>query len=91
MASTFVDDTVRLDARVLPISFDSDVRWTSSNEAVATVDANGVVTGISEGTAVITATSVATNAEGNSASAQATVTVKPLRQLDAAVKAPDYG
>lgn len=87
MASTFVNDTVRLDARVLPISFDSDVRWTSSNEAVATVDANGVVTGISEGTAVITATSVATNAEGNSASAQATVTVKPLRKLDATVKA----
>lgn len=87
VASTFVNDTVRLDARVLPISFDSDVRWTSSNEAVATVDANGVVTGISEGTAVITATSVATNAEGNSASAQATVTVKPLRKLDATVKA----
>ena len=34
------------------------VTWSSSNEAVATVDQNGVVTGITPGTAVITVTTV---------------------------------
>lgn len=33
-----------------------DLIWTSSDEAVATVDANGIVTGVSEGEAVITVT-----------------------------------
>ena len=33
----------------------SECQWESSNEAVATVDANGVVTGVSEGTVTISA------------------------------------
>lgn len=40
---------------------DKSLVWTSSNEAVATVDENGVVTGIKEGTATITVTT----ADGN--------------------------
>jgi len=44
------------------------VTWGSSTPGVATVDANGVVTGVSQGTATITATS-------GTASAAATVTV----------------
>lgn len=35
---------------------DRDVTWTTSDETKATVDANGVVTGVAEGTTVITAT-----------------------------------
>lgn len=35
---------------------EGDVEWSTSSAAVATVDANGVVTGVSEGTATITAT-----------------------------------
>ena len=35
---------------------DSDITWSSSDDSVATVDQNGVVTGVSEGTAIITAT-----------------------------------
>jgi uncharacterized protein YjdB len=35
------------------------VTWSSSNTAVATVDANGLVTGVGVGNAIITATSVA--------------------------------
>ena len=51
---------------------DKSVRWSSSNTSVATVT-NGTVTGVSEGTAVITASSV------NGKSAACTVTVrKPL-------------
>lgn len=47
-----------LEATVWPWNAsDRIVTWTSSDETVATVDADGVVTGISEGTCVITATS----------------------------------
>ncbi|MXX79130.1 MAG: hypothetical protein F4Z33_09355, partial [Gemmatimonadales bacterium] len=54
-------DTVRVRARVLndraqPIS-DAVVTWTSSDPAVATVDATGLVTGLKEGNASLTATS----------------------------------
>ncbi len=45
------------------------VTWASSNPAVATVNANGLVTGVIAGSAVITATS-----EGKSGTATITVT-----------------
>lgn len=49
----------QLSASVLPwTATNRDVTWTSSNEAVATVDASGVVTGLEVGQSVITATSV---------------------------------
>lgn len=38
------------------IDADAEVVWTSSDEAVATVDANGTVTAVAKGTATITAT-----------------------------------
>ena len=57
-ASVLKGSTVALNAAVLPWTvIDRTVTWTSDNEAVATVDENGVVTGIGAGTAVITATS----------------------------------
>ena len=57
-ASILKGNTVELTASVLPWTvIDRTVTWSSSDEAVATVDENGVVTGISTGTAVITATS----------------------------------
>ncbi len=49
------------------------VNWTSSNPAVATVDANGMVTAIAEGTATITATT-----EDGGKTATCTVTVNPV-------------
>jgi uncharacterized protein YjdB len=49
---------------------DRPVTWKSSNDAVATVSASGVVTGLAVGTAIITATS-------ESKSGTATVTVVP--------------
>ena len=85
--SVYAGDTVALDGRVLPTSFDPALTWTSQDESIAAVDENGVVTGLREGTTVITATSAATDADGNPASAQTTVAVKPLRQLDATLKA----
>ena len=52
---------------------DRVVDWTSSNTAVATVSASGVVTGVAPGTAIVTATS-----EGKSGSANVTVTRVPV-------------
>lgn len=48
-----VGKTAQLNATVQGAS--QTITWTSSDESVATVDANGVVTGIKKGTATITA------------------------------------
>ena len=48
-------EAVRLAATVTPAS-DEPIQWTSSNPAVATVDATGLVEAVSLGTAIITAT-----------------------------------
>ncbi len=48
--------TLKLMAAVLPVySTERTITWTSSNEAIAKVDSQGNVTGVSSGTAVITA------------------------------------
>ncbi len=50
--------SITLEATVWPWNAsDRTVTWTSSDQGVATVDANGVVTGVSEGSCTITATS----------------------------------
>lgn len=49
--------TAKLTAEVTPWGADETLVWSSSNERIATVDQNGVVTGIRLGTAVITAAS----------------------------------
>ena len=57
-ASVLKGGTLELTASVLPwTAKDRTVTWTSDNEAVATVDEKGVVTAVSSGSAVITATS----------------------------------
>ncbi|MDO6811335.1 Ig-like domain-containing protein, partial [Zobellia galactanivorans] len=49
----------QLIATVLPENAtDPSVVWSSSDDAIATIDANGLLTGLSAGTATITATSV---------------------------------
>lgn len=55
---TVDNGTLQLYANIAPFYADNTaVAWTSSNEAVATVDANGLVTALTNGTAVIRATS----------------------------------
>ena len=57
-ASVQISKTITLTANVLPANAGNKaVTWSSDNEAVATV-ANGVVTGVAEGTANITVTTV---------------------------------
>ena len=66
-----VDGSVQLEAKVRPSNAaNQSVTWTSSDPAVATVDANGLVKGLTAGTAVITATSEET---GVTASCKVTV------------------
>ena len=68
------NETAKLEVTILPESAtNKSVAWTSSNEAVATVDANGVVTAIALGEAVITATTT----DGTNLSATCKVTVVP--------------
>ena len=65
-------DELRLTAAVLPAeTTDPGVRWTSSDEAVAAVAADGTVTAVAPGSAVIAATTV----DGTELTAEVTVTV----------------
>ncbi|KMT65413.1 Ig-like domain-containing protein [Catenovulum maritimum] len=58
-AGLTIGDTLQLNANVTPNNVDDDtVTYTSSNNNIATVNANGVVTAIAEGSVTITATTV---------------------------------
>lgn len=57
-----------------------DVEWSSSDESVMTVN-NGVVTGISEGTAILTA-KVVSKTSSNGMTAECTVTVKAAEEFE---------
>lgn len=67
-----VGDKGNLTASVSPANADKTLTWTSSDERVATVEGNGLVNGVSAGTATITATA----ANGNKG--QATINVEGI-------------
>lgn len=72
--------TVQLGITVLPNDATSkEVTWSSSSTSVATVDSNGLVSGKSAGTCVITATA----ADGSGKNVKINVTVEPKVPLDA--------
>jgi uncharacterized protein YjdB len=68
--------SIALVATVRPASANQNVTWSSSDTGIAAVDANGTVTGVAIGDAVITATSVGKKADGNSATYTVTFKVK---------------
>ena len=74
-ASVYTRKTVKLNATILPKTADNrKVTWKSSNSKVATVDSNGLVTGVGAGSAVISCI-----ADDNKLTAKCTVTVnKPV-------------
>ena len=86
-----IRDTLQLKATYSPSALTNTITWTSSNHGVATVNSNGLVTGISAGTATITAT---VNGLNGTVSVSTNITVTPqiklnvpvLRQYDSAWK-----
>lgn len=70
-----VGSTLKLNASVLPENAtNKQILWTTSNADTASVDSNGLVTALQQGTAVITATT----ADGGKTAA-CTVTVNPVK------------
>ena len=67
-------ETAQLEATITPEdAVTSALHWTSSDESVATVDQNGLVTALKEGTVTITAAST----DGSQVTASAQITVVP--------------
>ena len=65
--------TAQLTATITPAEAFATITWTSSDESVATVDANGLVTAVAGGTCTITA-----KTSGNNKTATCSVTVKQM-------------
>ena len=65
--------TAQLTATITPAEAFATITWTSSDESVATVDANGLVTAVAGGTCAITA-----KTSGNNKTATCSVTVKQM-------------
>ncbi len=68
-ASVASGSTIALPAVLLPLGVEDAITWASATTGKATVDSDGVVTGVATGSSVITAT-----ANGKSASCTVTVT-----------------
>lgn len=75
-ASLQIGDTYQLTAAVSPAG-SSSVIWSSNNPSVATVDQNGLVTAVAEGSATITATA----AKDSTVTASAKITVSASKTL----------
>ncbi len=73
------DADVTLKATLEPADSKDTIRWTSSDEGIASVNANGKVTAVKVGTAVITA-------EANGHKATCTVTVEALTTIRASLR-----
>ena len=72
-ATILIGETQNYQATITPSNAtNKNVTWTSSNTSVATVDNNGVVTGVKSGTATITATA----ADGSNVYGTASITVQ---------------
>ena len=73
-----VGGTAAIDYRITPWTLsDKTVSWSTKDAKVATVDENGVITAVGEGTTTITATA---NADSKT-TAEVKVTVKPLPEM----------
>lgn len=77
-----VGKTVKLEAKVTNFASDAGVKWTSSDNAVAKVGDDGIVTGVKKGTATITASTVEKNESGASVKAECKITVTDPAEND---------
>lgn len=76
-ASVEVGETVQLEASVEPADTRFEITWISDNPDVASVDENGLVTGVANGYATISA-----KAGGKTGSCSITVIGQPLESID---------
>lgn len=76
-ATVHMGERVFLSADLMPSNAIRDLKWKSSNTAVATVDSTGIVTPVSAGTAEITVYSESTPTK----KATATITVVALQEI----------
>lgn len=60
--STFVGGKLQLSASVAPATANPKVVWSTNDETIATIDENGLLTGVKAGTVTVTATSVSNSA-----------------------------
>ena len=84
-----VGGTTTLVATVGGYTKDAGVTWETSDKKVATVSEKGVVTGVSAGSAVITAITKEKDGKGNPAKASCTVTVNSNASGDTVTKLKD--
>lgn len=84
-----VGGTTTLVATVGGYTSDAGVTWETSDKKVATVNEKGVVTGVSAGSAVITAVTKEKDGKGNPAKASCTVTVNSNASGDTVTKLKD--
>ena len=68
-ATVAAGQRLQLNAAVMPLGLEAAITWTSATTAKATIDDNGIVTGVASGTSVITAA-----AGGQTATCTVTVT-----------------
>ena len=62
LVQVYEDNTIELTATSIPLNIeDENATWVSSDTAIATIDSNGIVTGVSAGEVTITATSSIVN------------------------------
>ncbi|MBQ7872192.1 MAG: Ig domain-containing protein, partial [Oscillospiraceae bacterium] len=85
--SMYVGDEETISAYAVPTRFQGGVTFTSSDEAILTVDANGVVTAVAPGDAVVTVTTVDVNAAGETISKEIPVHVEDVMDVDLTIKA----
>ena len=84
--SLFIGDEYNLNKSFEPISSKDFVNWTSSNTNVATVDKNGIVKGLAEGTVKITATTSTGASDSVTIKVSAATTVSDQSSLEKALK-----
>ena len=81
-ATVLVGETYTIVPTIENYLQDKTVKYSVDKKEIATVDANGVVTGVAKGTAVITVTTVENGKENKPVTATVTITVQANPQKD---------
>ena len=86
-ATIGLGETKQFAATIMPSNADNkEVEWSSSDTSIATVDANGLVTGVAKGEATITATAK----DGSGVKGSATITVVGEKPTSITVDGKNY-